>query len=331
MDKFPSVMADGIRQKWIPGVNSVSQLNASGLADLLISGSFVLTSCTPGSTALFDAPIAGNSLQSSFAGEATRFGTACFESFLDASPPVGAERSLGWPLIRTYYAAFFAAHALLRICGEALTFLSAAHVNALDNLGKIYLGNPTKFSSGLFYFQSLNRGKQLQITQVSRHGGSHDELWRYFHSYLVDVENQLATSYASIPEAIAAIQTSQSLRVGLSKNGASIGSWLSKSRNSINYRHELGVWFPYDITRNQANSLMRSFSQWMDEEADWAARFTHLDHLQSHVNLTQAIGSLLLYAFRDISKRKVGNARSFADRVPFSLIRQRLNSARLPI
>jgi hypothetical protein len=331
MDKFPSVMADGIRQKWIPGVNAVSKPDTGSLADLLISGSFTLSSCTPGSTAIFNVPVGDNTLQSCFAGEATRFGSACFESFIGAAPGVGAERSLGWPLIRTYYAAFFAAHALLRICGESLTFLSAAHANALDNLGTIYLGNPIRFSSGLFYFRSLNKGKQLQVTQVGRHGGSHDELWRYFHNYLVDVENQLATFYAAVPVAIQAIQTSQILRKGLSKNGSTLGGWLSKSRNSINYHHDRGVWFPYKIQKHHANTLVRSFSQWMDDEAEWSARFKNLDDLQSHVNFSQAIGSLLLFVLKDLSERNVGAGRSFADRGPFALIRQRIKSVALPI
>jgi hypothetical protein len=324
MDRFPSVMADGVRLKWIPGINTISLPSNGGVFDSLVSGSFSMSACTPGSSATFQTQNHSNTLVNAFANEASRFGSACFETLLEKHPTVGAERSLGWPLIRSYYAAFFAAHALLRICGESLIYATTLNANKLNQLGQIYLGVQPQFTKGLCHVKASPNGQGLQIVQVKGGGGSHEELWKYFHAFLVDVENNLASNFAALPEAILAIQTSQVMRSGLSRNNCSNGTWLSQSRNSINYQQEYGVWFPYKIRRKEASAVMSTFDHWKDEQADWAVRFSTVDPPLIHSHLSQAVGAILTCALKDIVKRNTSKGKSFVERLPFALIRQRL-------
>lgn len=324
MDRFPSVMADGVRLKWMPGINAISLPPDIEVFESLISGTFSMLTCTPGVSATFQTLNHGNALANAFASEASRFGNACFESFLERIPTTGSERSLGWPLIRTYYAAFFAAHALLRICGESLTYLTTLNANKLNQLGQIYLNIQPQFIKGLYHVKSAPNGQSLQITQVKGGGGSHQELWKYFNTFLIDVENNLASNFAALPEAILAIQTSQAMRSGLSRNNCTNGTWLSESRNAINYQQAYGVWFPYKIRRKQASSLVSTFDQWKDEHADWPGRFSAVDPPLIHLHLSQAIGAILTCALKDIVKRNTAKDKSFVERLPFALIRQHI-------
>lgn len=168
MDNFPVAMADGIREKWITGINAISAVSAIGLAETLLTKAYMLEEAIPSTSLLFKIPNQDLDLPQSFAFEAARFSSATFESLLDARPSSTNEKSLGWPLIRTYYAAFFAAHALLRICGESVTFLTTNQINKFNQVTQIYTNQSSNFSNGIFHFKITNGSQKIQLTQLSR-------------------------------------------------------------------------------------------------------------------------------------------------------------------
>lgn len=316
-------MADGIREKWITGINAISSVNANGLAETLLTKAYMLETANPSISLLFKIPQQDLDLPQSFAFEAARFSNATFESLLDARPSNSNEKSLGWPLIRTYYAAFFAAHALLRICGESVTFLTTKQTNNLNQVAQIYTGQPSNFSNGIFHFKITNSSRKIQLTQLSRGGGSHEDFWKIFYKFLIEVEDVLAQKFASSPEAITAIKTSQSLRKSLSRENCTQGSWLSQSRNSINYRHEYGIWFPYKINRQKASSIARNFDNWQLENSDWETSISNSDFTEAHLSNSHAIAALLTCSLKDLAKRNTSQGKSFVDKLPFALLRQR--------
>lgn len=323
MDNFPVAMADGIREKWITGINAISSVSAIGLAETLLTKAYMLEEANPSISLLFKIPQQDLDLPQSFALEAARFSNATFESLLDAKPATTNEKSLGWPLIRTYYAAFFAAHALLRICGESVTFLTTKQTNKINQVAQIYTGQTSNFSNGIFHFKITNSSQKIQLTQLSRGGGSHEDFWKIFYKFLIEVEDVLAKKFASSPDAITAIKTSQSLRKSLSRENCSQGSWLSQSRNSINYRHEYGVWYPYKINRQKAASIARSFDNWQLEDSDWETKISNTDFTEAHLSNSHAIAALLTCSLKDLAKRNTSQGKSFVDKLPFALLRQR--------
>lgn len=323
MDNFPVAMADGIREKWITGINAISSVSAIGLAETLLTKAYMLEEAIPSTSLLFKIPNQDLDLPQSFAFEAARFSSATFESLLDARPSSTNEESLGWPLIRTYYAAFFAAHALLRICGESVTFLTTNQTNKLNQVAQIYTNQSSSFSNGIFHFKITDSSQKIQLTQLSRGGGSHEDFWKIFYKFLIEVENVLAQKFSSSPDAITAIKTSQALRKSLSRENCSQGSWLSQSRNSINYRHEYGIWFPYKINRQKASSIARGFDNWQLEDSDWEAKISSADLAEAHQSNSHAIAALLTCSLKDLAKRNTCQGKSFVDKLPFALLRQR--------
>lgn len=323
MDNFPVAMADGIREKWITGINAISSFSTRGLAETLLTKSYMLEDVTSNTSLVFRVPQQNLDLPQSFAFEAARFSTAAFESLLDAKPDPKYEKSLGWPLIRTYYAAFFAAHALLRICGESITFLTTKQTSKLNQFAEIYTGQISNFSNGIFHFKISDKSQKIQVVQLSRGGGSHEDFWKIFYKFLIDVEDVLAERFSSSSDAIAAIKTSQSLRKSLSRENCTQGSWLSQSRNSINYRQEYGIWFPYTIDRSKAMAIARTFDNWQLEESEWETAISTADFAEAHLSNSHAIAALLTCSLKDLARRNISRRRSFVDQIPFALLRQR--------
>jgi hypothetical protein len=321
MSGFPYQMAEGVRQRWIPGVNGVGALGTRGIAEELVRGAYALAAATPGREATFHLPPNSSDLAAAFASEVARFGTAAFETMLGARPSQAQPRALSWPLIKSYYAAFFAAHALLRLTGESITYLSATQVNAIDTVIASYLGTGSGFVQGLYHVQTVLPSRSIRLILLNRGGGSHDSLWQRFYQFLMTVENELARNFAALPDALSAIRTSQQLRQQLSAGGVGQGTWLSHSRNNINYRHLEGVWYPYGIPRREADRLGRSFDDWRSQEVDWDVALGANGKLALHVSLTQSVVAILHRCLSDVSSRSTARGHSFVDRAPLAFLR----------
>lgn len=316
-------MADGIRLRWIPGLNTVGRVPSSTLPEQLTQAAFAVAACVPGSSVTFHLPTVPGTVPTAFAAEINRFSSASFETVAGARSSPGLERSLGCPLIRCYYGAFFAAHALLRITGESITYVPQALCHRLDQLTATYIGMSPRLGAGLYHVQTSTPTRTLSLTKIGAGGGSHEFLWQRFYTFLTNVENELALNFGTLPEAVQAIQTSNDLRSTLSRAGASQGTWLSHSRNAINYRHLYGVWYPYGIRQDRAERLDATIDRWRHDEGPWETWVRFTDDIQTHLGTSQTIVALLRATLLDLSHRNGAVGRSFVDAVPLAFLRWR--------
>ena len=51
----------------------------------------------------------------------------------------------------------------------------------------------------------------------------------------------------------------------LSQNQVNNGSWLSFIRNEVNYRHQLGTWYPYRYSSNINTKLFNNCEEWKQD------------------------------------------------------------------
>lgn len=113
-----------------------------------------------------------------FSHEADRFASASFESLLMEVPKIEHPRSIGWLLIRGYYSAFFAMHALLRIHGWACTRLSKNAVKYVNQDLNLYYPDAKHMESGFYLIQVQSGGRELVCKKMdASNGGSHEKLW----------------------------------------------------------------------------------------------------------------------------------------------------------
>jgi hypothetical protein len=203
----------------------------------------------------------GNASQSTqyFAHEADRFATAAFETLLTGSKSEAYPRSTGWLLIKTYYAAFFALHSLMRLHGWACTRLSSENLRSINKeISQFFPGNRL-FDAGLYLIKYENGGRQLRcLTLNSSLGGTHEVLWSLLRAFFDEITIVVLSNQN---------QDGQKLAMMLGDFLKSLDpfggpKWFSTVRNRLNYAHEYGAWFPYVKSTCDYDRLQSVLSAW---------------------------------------------------------------------
>jgi hypothetical protein len=316
--------ADMLRARWVAGINKVREPRFDGVEAWLLHGSYHWLPSVAGS-ALLDVGPARDLLADALASEAARFSCATYESLLDAVPAERTEQALGWSLVRYYYSSFYAAHALLRLSGSAITMLSQSSVTTLNKVGGQYLGMSPLLSKGLYHVQvAAGNPSHVLLEKIGGNsGGSHEEMWRVFNELVLYVETQLLVSQALSQEAQAAVKVLMELRKQLSQKGKSNGAWLSTVRNNLNYRHDYGVWYPYRMQARTARNILNRMGRWMPGHADGYDIGQAPGELDRFVDACNVMAQLLTSSLSDLASRAPATKSNFVSRKPFRLLRSK--------
>lgn len=201
--------------------------------------------------------------------DAIRLASAAFESARAVDVCRFDPRSCAWQFISYYYSGYFAANALMRLCGFACTNLSpldCAEINQnalLCGLGGI--DEKTKLAPGVFYSTTNRRPTDIwSLNAVSSKGGVHIQFWTGFLKFLLELEGFIKKSGSPKSDRDAAIVELNQLIDGLRHSSTQSGAWLSEVRNAMNYRLEFGAWFPYADAETDGNVLRNIFSSAID-------------------------------------------------------------------
>lgn len=229
----------------------------SSIKTWLSGGDFELDSASS-SSAIPSIRNATRSFEPTLAREVDRFLCAMCESFAELNPSTFAARSISWPLIKAYYASYFAAHALLRMTGRCVTqvdgMLSQSIMRSLLSTGAA----PSWQITTSQYFVRYDENQQL-LAFEDKHaakGGSHQFVWKKFGELLSELISSSKTmGIAYQQEMLLLERMSDNLT---SQQKIADFSWLSSIRNSVNYGFSHSVWFPFDGTDSrQAKRLIK--------------------------------------------------------------------------
>lgn len=97
-----------------------------------------------------------------------------------------------WQVVEHYYAAFYAAHYLLRTAGVSLT---AVDELALKAIKKSFVGRPNSaanVTTGLYVLRYNSLNASVLLTKVEKAGGSHRELWQLWLEFLDKMRSEAA-------------------------------------------------------------------------------------------------------------------------------------------
>ncbi len=191
-----------------------------------------------------------NAIDSYFASEGALFAAASLESmetvrsrWSDAEDRDG----LGCRMVALYYSAFYAAHAILRFLGVALT--NVPDWNGVQNSFSTYFVSPVitnlNLRAGYHRIELSSDKKSVEIfnANASSSSGSHAIIWKAFKEIADSVysNNYLNTTHqknAAI-EYVKNIATPLILEAG----GSPLAwPWMSSVRNQINYRLPEIIW-----------------------------------------------------------------------------------------
>lgn len=250
-----SILREPLRRLGLPNIASARTYEGETLGHWITKGSYYVNSVIgPDQFSLQAGAI--DDVLPVFATSADRMLSACFETILSITSGNEIPRSSAWLLLRLYYAAFYAVHALLRLAGQTCSQIDTAQATVLIESASAYgvAGDVKRISQG--YYHAKFNWTSLAIDFNRPPGaGTHELLWRCY-------SDLLAGFVVRIPEVVHIAQQSEQitkvlkqLRAVLCHNGLNGGNWLSQMRNTINYRHSHGVWFPYSQKKRSSSAM----------------------------------------------------------------------------
>lgn len=194
--------------------------------------------------------------------DAFKMASAAFESAQAVSVNRSDPKSCAWQLISYYYAAYFAANALMRMCGEGCINLTTQECIEINEMARLYgVGggvDKNKLSPGVYYLKYDNKSTPTcEFNVINSKGGVHIQFWTGFLKYLSNLETSINASALLVKDKNLAKTELNDLQNFLTDGGRISGGWLSEVRNSLNYRLAYGMWFPYMDSNTDSQELNR--------------------------------------------------------------------------
>lgn len=200
------------------------------------------------------------------ASDCKRLATACLQTAHEAWLTKDEKSSIPWTLVRLYYASFYAGHVLVRLLGHACCWLESSHLARVDEVTKVITGSPPPFrpEPGAYRCSVDTSGKLLQWTRVGIGAkGAHEALWATLDSTLRELDARILGGTLPTRVAQAVVAKLEEFRQLATENGSQ--SWLSRTRNDVQYRLEHGVWHPTSVAKRERDQIRRFASQWLTD------------------------------------------------------------------
>jgi hypothetical protein len=303
---------DLIRPYWLPGLHAVSGKVLHGLHEWFVNKDYqaydplVAVPETSRVDHFYLTVTESRPLVTSIACDCNRVSIACFESLSSITQIENIPRSTAWLLVKYYYAAFFAAHSILRMLGISCSYLDGDQPAAVNEIFSLFGSDKgLKITSGNYKctFDAQTK-KLLCIRSGNDKGGTHQFLWRCFYEEIKRLSDQILTGkgQTSAKQLLAAQLIS--LAENLCAAGNPGGGWLSFMRNRVNYKHHFGSWFPYaQSSKASADQLFEIRHLWQVSTEKLSLDFRSGGELNRFVRTCAFIISLCRELVLDMSSR----------------------------
>jgi hypothetical protein len=236
---------DAIRPSWIAGLTKVERKPKKSLRDWLRTGSYSVIT-TPAIKGVVLENVDPSEVLESFTLDINRFASAAHESICNIRQCSDMPRSTAWPLVTVYYSALFYSHALLRVLGNAPSYLEAGDIKSLKEIADLYGVDDTKaWKPGIYSIEADLERQMVCIAPEKAMSGSHIQLWKTLERALLISKKKLQDSPFTSEDRMVLegyLDDLISAVLGAGSNSA----WLSSLRNSIQYKQRYGLWFPYN-------------------------------------------------------------------------------------
>lgn len=298
-----SIIADVVRPFWVPGLNDISGSVTKGLGDWFTNQEF--QAYDPLRPKLFILTITiEKPLLSALAFDCNRMAIASFETVSGVIKNGIFPKSTAWLVIQSYYAAFFAAHSILRMLGISCSHINVEHANSIQRIVNIFgQAQGLSVSQGFYKCVYDSSFKKLICTRLNSSGGVHEIFWSVFYQKIRDLSNEILLKGKS-PRSDQLVATQLlDLCTCLSFANCGNGSWLSFVRNEVNYRHQFSSWYPYKDYKSYYDRLHDSIKCWKLDPIKVNLKYQNGKDLQHFMNTCIFIIGCCRVLARDMSKR----------------------------
>jgi hypothetical protein len=249
-----------------------------------------------------------------------RFCSASFQTISQVPAEIVERDRVAWSLIKAYYSAFYAGHALIRMFGEACSFFDREQTARLIELGTA-LGRERAFNIERGMYQCVfNPGATAIRCRRARGaaGGAHEAFWGIFG---VRVQ---ALSESVLRGGLVAADAQQvfariDLLIEILRRRVDF-SWLSAVRNEIQYRHHHSVWFPERLRMTDRRSLGRLAGEWQRDPMEIDLNIKHQGVLAEYISSCVFIVALCHAMLMWLAERSAAGARSFVHPGPMTFL-----------
>lgn len=128
------------------------------------------------------------------AADCSRLSSASFETIISVRGN-NDESHAAWSLIKLYYAAFYAANALIRIFGESHSHFDRTHIKRLKEIASA-TGSPMPDVEGGAYHCKIQTDMTSLTCERARgaRGGLHESFWNIFGGVTVNLSRRMVVS-----------------------------------------------------------------------------------------------------------------------------------------
>lgn len=330
--------SDAVRQLYVPRLNSISVRSDYGVRGLLeCSENFTVLPSTQKNCFTISFYNMDDFL-GALASDIVRLSSASFETVEGLTTSAKNKKFLAWQMVQYYYAAFYAAHSILKICSFGLVQLDNRILQKVKHSANAFSIPFGSMESGMYCMKI--EGASVTFFKVQKYDDSHRGLWARYSDFLgvltgintltdelnskcvklreegdsksLSVYNQL-----SISDAETIVVRLDLLRKTLTTNGDN--NWLSSIRNQINYNHCFGVWYPYKGYLDSYEKLVSLKDLYREPFMSSRLEYKHESNLIEFVKCCENVISMDRELLLDLSKRHPDN-KSFLRRGPLELI-----------
>jgi hypothetical protein len=251
-------------------------------------------------------------LMSALANDCNRMAAAAIESISGVQLDRNLKKSGAWGVIRAYYATFFAIHCIMRMFGISCSQLEQSHVDKIfesaNAVGKT--GNVTRLEKG---FYAIKVDSTFSTVTFHKYKDSHKDTWGEFLSLVETLISDSANVTALSKYKIEAIDILMAIKRGVTRSRCGDkGNWLSVMRNSVNYQHSHGVWFPYE-RRSVAPSYIDTIGDNWGKPIDTLDLGLSGNDIESFFEVTLMINSLFRELLVSCVEKAGGGNRAFTN------------------
>ncbi|MBC3872017.1 hypothetical protein [Undibacterium flavidum] len=258
-----STFAEVLRPYWMAGINEVSGKSTTSFKAWLSEGKYVFQGVDSNQDLLF-VPIDFDELKNAVAHDINRMAIAAFETIYGIDNPNELTRSTAWSLIRSYYASFFACHAICRIFAICVPKIDSAQSKTLNKIINSTGNTNSRVSDELYRVEIDVANNVFRMSKQAK--GSHEDAWKQFGILLRELEQKVLSSKSSASTVSerqdVALVLDDLRKILQTDNHNHSSNWLSFVRNKINYRHDYGTWYPHERSKNFRSDLISNYSSW---------------------------------------------------------------------
>lgn len=263
-----SLLVDGIQPALLRGVFATAgPFPDQSLSDLFADprSSYLASSDAAARTVTLSFPVYSD-VTHAVASDCRRLSLSWLQTTVGSWPSGNDKLELPWSLVRTYYSAFYAAHVLVRLLGRACCWLESSHLAQIDAVHRAVNGGPLTFraDAGSYLCSVDGSGSDFVLSRIAASNrGAHEALWYALDTALRDRTPYILSGILPTRDAQLVVTKLDEFR-GLAALNGSV-AWLSKVRNSIQYRLEHDVWHPTRLDAGIRRALAKLAKGWLDD------------------------------------------------------------------